>query len=170
MRSIFLVPRRRCPRGLLLRASVVRQSVHQFPQFIQSFARDRRHRRHGRVKHGFEFSQRADPLAARELVNLGRHDSGLVHRRVQPPPCRRITPQARVPAIDDQERREVQPVLPEERPRDRLKVVAPSAGESVTRQVHQIERRSGAPRDPIDIRQPRFAGRAAGACDQLADQ
>ena len=57
-----------------LRVAAVRQSVDQFPQFVQSFARDRRNRQHGVFKHGFEFSQRADPLTARELVHLGRHD------------------------------------------------------------------------------------------------
>ena len=83
------------------------QSVDQFPQFVQSFARDRRNRQHGMFKHGFEFSQRADPLAARELVDLGRHDG----RRARPPPDPSPRPgvdrrlEARVPRVDQQERR-----------------------------------------------------------------
>ena len=40
----------------------VRQPVDQFPQFVQSFARDRRDRQHGVFKNGFQFSHRADPL------------------------------------------------------------------------------------------------------------
>ena len=40
----------------------------------------------GCFKHGFEFPQRADPFAARELVDLGRDD---VPRDVQPPSSHR---------------------------------------------------------------------------------
>ena len=42
----------------------------QFPQVIQSFARDCRDRQHGIIKNGFKFSERADPLAARSSLSI----------------------------------------------------------------------------------------------------
>jgi hypothetical protein len=52
---------------------------------------------------GFEFSHRADPFTARELVNLGCH-----HRRVrdglpEPVPGCNVTLEPGVPCVDDEE-------------------------------------------------------------------
>ena len=69
-----------CARGLVARPrcwlAEGQCSVDQFPQFVQSFARDRRDRQHGSFQHGFECSQGADPFAAPQLVDFGRD-----HRR-----------------------------------------------------------------------------------------
>ena len=173
-----------------LRVAAVRQSVDQFPQFVQSFARDRRHRQHGIFKHGFKFSQRADPFAARELVDLGRDDvrarstaalqpaarppdrsrgPDAAHRRAAAPRRRRgrldgrIAPRIRLPAVP-----------PEVRPRQlfelarRRRAAARVAVARADRPDRAARRRPA--RDPVDVRQPRLARRGAGARHALPDQ
>ena len=63
-------------------AAGVRQSVDQFPQFVQSFARDRRNRHHGIFKNGFEFR------SARGSVDRARacRFSWRRRRPIRPPP------------------------------------------------------------------------------------
>ena len=51
-------------------------------------------------KHGFQFSQRADPFAARELVDLGGHDGRGVDDAFQPDPRLKVAFEARMPRID----------------------------------------------------------------------
>ena len=60
----------------------------------------------GVFKHGFEFPHRADPFAARELVDLGRHDGARPADRV----CSHrhaveVALEARMPRVDQQEQR-----------------------------------------------------------------
>ena len=163
-----------------LLVAVVRQSVDQFPQFVQSFARDRRNRQHGVFKHGFEFSQRADPFAARELVDLGRRPRAASDRRAAatarprgrsrgPDAARR--PAAAPPAAARTPRRhdrlERQPRVSASNSRAALRAAARVA---VSRQIHQVERRGAAARDAVHVRQPRLARRRARARDALPDQ
>ena len=65
--------RLRCGCAWFAAAAVVRQVVYQCPQFVQSFARDRRNRQHGMFKHGFEVaSSRGSARPRDELVDLGQ--------------------------------------------------------------------------------------------------
>src|SRR3989442_5903593 len=63
----------------------------------------RRYRQHGSFTRGFKFSQRADPFAARELVDLGRDDVSALDRRLQPSPGLDVARQAWVPRVHQQE-------------------------------------------------------------------
>ena len=53
-------------------------------------------------KYGFEFPHGADPLTAREFVNLGRHDGRGVGRVLQPCPRFTIALQAGVSGVDQE--------------------------------------------------------------------
>ena len=59
------------------------------------------------LKHGFEFSHRADPLAARELVDLGCDDRAIVHHLLEPCPRLRVALEAGMTAVDEEEARNV---------------------------------------------------------------
>jgi len=55
-------------------------------------------------KHGFQFSHRADPFAAREFVDFGRRDRRLGGRFAEPVPCRDVALESRVSRVDDEKR------------------------------------------------------------------
>jgi hypothetical protein len=137
-------------------------------------------------KDGFEFSQRADPFAARELVDLRCHDRQMADRRMQPLPCRAVAVETRMPRVHQQERADsgwkgwmggiggrvlpflpVQPfppLLAEKRPRQLVEHqgrVFPTPRVAVPGEIHQIQRRTMSARDAIDVRQPRLARRRA---------
>jgi hypothetical protein len=161
----------------------LRESVDQCPQLVQSFARDRRNRQHGSYKHGFELFQRADPFAARKLVDLGGHNGRVRRRLMDPGPGRAIVRQPWMPHIHQHEscRRTL-----EDDPHDRLEfglagvarfggalAATPhawGAGISVAREVEQIHRRAGAARNAIDVGEPRLAGSGARARHTLTDE
>ena len=173
--------------------AVARQAVDQFPQFVQSFARDRRNWQHGIFKHGFKFSQRADPLTTRELVDLRSDDRRPVGRALEPLPGGPIAFQARMPDVDQEQRATrrradgrragweylcpacppVLPILPKVRARQLFELPRcrrPAACVPIPRQIDQVERRGRSPRDPVHIRQPRLARRRARSRDTLPKQ
>jgi len=85
----------------------VHQAVYQFPQFVQSFARDRRDRQHGICKHGFELTRRADPFTAREFVDFRGHHGRVSDCPLQPGPRLPVAVETRMPRVDQEQRRNV---------------------------------------------------------------
>jgi hypothetical protein len=141
-------------------------------------------------KHGFQFSHRADPFAARELVDFGRRDRRLGGRVAEPVPCRDVALESRVPRVDEQQgrgppleyhvserfegpasifQRSWGPTLTRSRSAARLRRaslrrLARAQGcprKTVSRQIHEIERPRALALDAIDVRQPRLARRGA---------
>jgi len=56
------------------------------------------------LKHGFEFSHRADPFAARKLVDFRCDDGAPFDAPCQPFPSDAIVLEARVPGVDHEQR------------------------------------------------------------------
>ena len=54
-------------------------------------------------KYGFEFPHRADPLTAREFVNLGGDDGCGIDGVTQPGPGFEVALQAGVPGVDEKQ-------------------------------------------------------------------
>src|SRR6266705_1324276 len=52
----------------------------------------------------FDVPERADPLAARELVDLGGGDRRVAHSLVQPPPCRDVAVETRMARVHEEQR------------------------------------------------------------------
>jgi hypothetical protein len=123
-------------------------------------------------KSGFRLPQRADPLAAREFVDFRGDDPAALDRRLQPAPGLDVALEARVPAVDEQQRADL-PLLPEEGPGQLLERPgreAPAACVTKPWEIDEVERLATSPRDAIDVREPGLAGCRAGARDFLPDQ
>ena len=149
------------------------------------------------LKHGFEFSHRADPFAARELVDLRRYHRASIDGLSEPPPRRHIALEPRMASVDEQQCREVwrvewawqvgqelyvfpYPTYPtdltiplEVRGDQRFELhrrVAAAPRVPVARKVHQIKRRTAGTHHAVDVCEPRFPRRRARACHAPADE
>jgi len=118
-------------------------------------------------ENGFEFSHRPNPLASRELVNLGRDYRRVFDDRLEPLPRRPIADEARVPRVDEQQGAHLSvggrpsEVRFRQRPelgRGRLT----TAGVAIPGQIDEQTRRPVSDRDAVQIDQPRLA--RSGAC------
>jgi len=146
-------------------------------------------------KYGFEFPHRADPLTAREFVNLGSDDGCGIDCVPQPGPGVEVALQAGVSGVDQEKGRRlgwmggigwkgrkvlalppflpVLPVLPEKRPRQFVEPAGgfvATAGVSIAGEIHEVERLPAASRNAVDVREPGLAGCRAGPRDLLPDQ
>ena len=151
------------------------------------------------MKNGLEFSHRADPFAARELVDLRCNESRLVGRRFEPCPSRPVAFETWVPGVNQQQgcwgswrRRRVPKVccrrfgaamsIPGSRcPQAPSEIslcqlveltscrIAPSCV-SVSGEIHQIQASRVTARDAIDIGEPSLAWRGTGPCHALANE
>ena len=153
---------------------------------------------------GFEFPQRADPLATRQLVDFCGDDGRLADGAEQPLPRRHVALETRMARIDEEQRASpgrngwigrkgwmgrrrfpflpVPPVLPippllpippENCARQFLELVGragSTAREPVSGEIHQVKGSRACPRDVIDVREPRLAGRRAGTGNPLPDE
>jgi hypothetical protein len=130
-------------------------------------------------KHGFELPHRADPFAAREFVDLRRHDCSPLDHGVQPLPGFDVTCLAGVPGIHQQQRAGctgcllppvVPPACPEDRACDLVESGVAPAGVSVARQIDYMNRRGLRPRDAVHVCQPRLARCPARPRQTLPDE
>ena len=143
------------------------------------------------LKHGFHFSYRADPFAARKLVDFRRDDRRVLDRIAQPPPGIEVALQTRMPGVDEQDRTDAGrigrigwtgrsfsflpflPLPPKVRPRQLVELacgLSAAARVTVPRQIDEIERGRRAPLDAIKVRQPRLARCRARSRHPLPDE
>jgi hypothetical protein len=121
--------------------------------------------------HGFNCLHRTDPFTAREFVDLRRHEAALDGRCFQPRPRCPVVREPRMPGVHEQER--VHRLAPPEilgRHRGEFFLRRSTLRESITGEIHQVERRAGRCLHPIDVREPRLAWRRACARDLLAHE
>lgn len=122
--------------------------------------------------------QRADPFAAREFVDLGRHDCGLGRCAGDPRPCRSIAFESRVSDIHQQQCCRI-PI--ERRASDLVECrlcgatrfglsLSKAARVTVPGEIHQVQRRCTAARDPVHVGEPRLARLSARTCQLPPDE
>src|SRR5688500_17797628 len=112
----------------------------------------------------------------RQFVHLRGHDQTRDPKPLQPVPRVPIDVQTGMPAVDEHEHAaetRVRHSIPEVSRRQRVEFLSrriAAAGVSVARQIDEVERRFALDRDPIEIRQARFARRGARARNLLLDE